>query len=135
MVNDDQRNRPESLLDRLLELYFLRENAERGGKFERSTALQEEIDRIEMERQAMRQAATTGAPRKPAHRRALEAAQRRHVRDKGVIDHLAREVFKPKPEPSEKSQEQSSTTEAGLSVEEQVRKEWSPKKNGGLPVF
>jgi hypothetical protein len=27
-----------------------------------------------------------------------------------------------------------STTEEGLSIEEQVRKEWDPKK-GGLPVF
>lgn len=29
---------------------------------------------------------------------------------------------------------QSPTTETGLPVEEQVRKEWDPKKNGGLPV-
>jgi hypothetical protein len=29
---------------------------------------------------------------------------------------------------------QKPTTETGLSVEEQVRKEWDPKKDGGLPV-
>jgi hypothetical protein len=29
---------------------------------------------------------------------------------------------------------QSPTTESGLSVEEQVRKEWDPKKQGGLPT-
>ena len=29
---------------------------------------------------------------------------------------------------------QSPTTETGLPVEEQIRKEWDPKKDGGLPV-
>jgi hypothetical protein len=29
---------------------------------------------------------------------------------------------------------QKPTTETGLSVEEQVRKEWDPKKDGGLPI-
>jgi hypothetical protein len=29
---------------------------------------------------------------------------------------------------------QSPTTETGLPVEEQVRKEWDPKKDGGLPI-
>lgn len=29
---------------------------------------------------------------------------------------------------------QSPITETGLPVEEQVRKEWDPKKDGGLPV-
>jgi hypothetical protein len=29
---------------------------------------------------------------------------------------------------------QSPTTKTGLPVEEQVRKEWDPKKNGGLPT-
>jgi hypothetical protein len=28
----------------------------------------------------------------------------------------------------------SPTTETGLPVEEQVRKEWDPKKDGGLPI-
>ena len=29
---------------------------------------------------------------------------------------------------------QSPTTETGLPVEEQIRKEWDPKKDGGLPI-
>jgi hypothetical protein len=29
---------------------------------------------------------------------------------------------------------QQPTTETGLSVEEQVRKEWDPTKDGGLPI-
>lgn len=29
---------------------------------------------------------------------------------------------------------QSPTTETGLPVEQQIRKEWDPKKNGGLPT-
>ena len=29
---------------------------------------------------------------------------------------------------------QSPVTETGLPVEEQVRKEWDPKKKGGLPI-
>ena len=29
---------------------------------------------------------------------------------------------------------QSPTTDSGLSVEEQIRKEWDPKKKGGLPT-
>jgi hypothetical protein len=63
------------------------------------------------------------------------ATRRRHVRDKSGIDHLARELFEPKPEPAnEKPSNPSGTTETGLSVEEQIRKEWNPKK-GGLPTF
>ena len=63
------------------------------------------------------------------------ATSRRHIRDKSVIDHLARELFQPKHEPaSEKTSNPSGTTETGLSVEDQVRKEWDPKK-GGLPTF
>jgi hypothetical protein len=61
-----------------------------------------------------------------------DRTKRRHVRDKAVIDHLAEKVFEtpasPDPEP------QSATTDAGLPVEEQVRKKWDPKK-GGLPTF
>ena len=65
-----------------------------------------------------------------------DATRRRHVRDKSVIDHLARELYQPKPEPSNEKTTgpTSGTTETGLSVEEQVRREWDPKK-GGLPTF
>jgi hypothetical protein len=62
--------------------------------------------------------------------------QRRHVREKSVIDHVARKLFEPKPEPAAENgaDSPSPTTDTGLSVEEQVRKEWDPSK-GGLPTF
>jgi len=62
--------------------------------------------------------------------------RRRHVREKSVIDHLARELFEPKPEaaPTDGTAPPGPVTETGLSVEEQVRKEWDPSK-GGLPIF
>jgi hypothetical protein len=56
----------------------------------------------------------------------------RHKREKATIDHLVDKVFDPKG--AEKHQ-QPPTTDSGASVEEQVRKEWDPKKGGGLPVF
>lgn len=52
--------------------------------------------------------------------------------EKETIDHLVEHVFDP--EGAEK-QLQQPTTDSGASVEEQVRKEWDPKKQGGLPVF
>jgi hypothetical protein len=52
-------------------------------------------------------------------------------RDKATIDHLVQEVYEDKPE---QGGVQSPTTNTGLPVEEQVRKEWDPKK-GGLPTF
>jgi hypothetical protein len=64
---------------------------------------------------------------------APERTQRRHVRDKATIDHLVRDVYKPKA-PDGKHIGRSSTTSTGLPVEDQVRKEWDPRK-GGLPVF
>ena len=62
--------------------------------------------------------------------------RRRHVREKSVIDHLARKLFEPKPEaaPADGAAAPSPITDTGLSVEEQVRKEWDPSK-GGLPIF
>ena len=64
-----------------------------------------------------------------------DATRRRHVREKSVIDHVARELFKLPPEPAaEKAEHPKSTTDTGLPVEEQVRKEWDPSK-GGLPTF
>ena len=78
--------------------------------------------------------AITATPPKREHRNPSATAQRRHLRDESIIDHLAREMFQPQPESPENAQKQSGTTETGLSVEEQVQKEWSPR-NGGLPVF
>ena len=66
----------------------------------------------------------------------LATTRQRHIRDKSVIDHLARKLFERKPEPAAENGagHPSSTTDTGLSVEEQVRKEWNPGK-GGLPTF
>ena len=60
-------------------------------------------------------------------------AQRRHVREKATIDHLVRDVYELKA-PDETHAEHSPTTSTGLPVEDQVRKEWDPRK-GGLPTF
>src|SRR5215813_7512944 len=65
--------------------------------------------------------------------KAPERPQRRHVREKATIDHLVQDVYKPKPA-DEKHPEHGPTTSSGLPVEDQVRKEWDPRK-GGLPVF
>jgi hypothetical protein len=62
-----------------------------------------------------------------------ERTQRRHVREKATIDHLVKDVYKPKPI-ERKRREHSPTTPSGLPVEDQVRKGWDPRK-GGLPVF
>jgi hypothetical protein len=59
--------------------------------------------------------------------------QRRHLRDKAVIDHLVKEI----PENGSRDEGHtvhSPTTADGAPVEEQIRKEWDPGK-GGLPTF
>jgi len=65
--------------------------------------------------------------------KAPSRTQRRHVREKATIDHLVRDVYEPKA-PDETHAEHSPTTCTGLPVEDQVRKEWDPRK-GGLPTF
>jgi hypothetical protein len=60
-----------------------------------------------------------------------KASSRRHRREKATIDHLVEEVYE---ENRPEGETQSPTTDTGLPVEEQVRKEWDPKK-GGLPTF
>jgi hypothetical protein len=62
-----------------------------------------------------------------------ERVRRQHVRDKPIIDHLVRDVPRPKA-PAEKPSDRSATTPSGAPVEDQVRKEWDPRK-GGLPIF
>jgi hypothetical protein len=66
----------------------------------------------------------------------LENTHRRHVREKSIIDHVTRELFEPRPEPAAEKGENrpGPTTDTGLPVEDQVRKEWDPSK-GGLPTF
>ena len=56
---------------------------------------------------------------------------RRYVREKATIDHLVKECYEAK---APERRVHNSRTESGQSVEEQVRKEWSPSK-GGLPIF
>jgi hypothetical protein len=64
---------------------------------------------------------------------APERMQKRHVREKATIDHLVQDVYRPK-RADEKRSGHSPTTSSGLPVEDQVRKEWDPRK-GGLPTF
>ena len=59
--------------------------------------------------------------------------QRRHMREKATIDHLVRNVYESKTTDEEHTG-CSPTTSTGLPVEDQVRKEWDPRK-GGLPTF
>ena len=54
--------------------------------------------------------------------------------DKSIIDHVAKELFRPEGAP-ERSEVRRSRTRASKPVEEQVRKEWDPNKKGGLPTF
>ena len=65
--------------------------------------------------------------------KAPERTRRRHVREKATIDHLVQDVYKRNPA-DKKYRGHSSTTSSGLPVEDQVRKEWDPRK-GGLPIF
>jgi hypothetical protein len=57
--------------------------------------------------------------------------RRRHVREKATIDHLVRAVFL---KAEETGTMHSPMTASGLSVEEQVRKQWHPGL-GGLALF
>ena len=57
--------------------------------------------------------------------------RRRHRREKATIDHLVDRVLDPE---STDNEQKPSTTESGTPIEEQVRKEWDPRK-GGLPTF
>lgn len=65
--------------------------------------------------------------------KSLDRTAKRHIREKAVIDHLVKEQRKPKPA-DENPVTQSPNTSSGLPIEEQVHKEWDPRK-GGLPVF
>jgi hypothetical protein len=54
--------------------------------------------------------------------------------DKSIIDHVADKLIDPQ-ETTEQPVVHDSTTRAGKPVEEVVRKQWDPKKKGGLPTF
>ena len=66
--------------------------------------------------------------------RPRDRMERRHVREKAVIDHLADKVYDPTATADDEHVVQNPTTSTGLPVEEQVRKKWNPRK-GGLPTF
>jgi hypothetical protein len=54
-----------------------------------------------------------------------------HIREKATIDHLVKEAY----EVSEpKRRVHSATTETGLSIADQVCKQWD-SRNGGLPIL
>ena len=55
----------------------------------------------------------------------------RHRREKATIDHLVDRAFDPE---STDTAHKPSTSEGGTPIEEQVRKEWDPRK-GSLPTF
>jgi hypothetical protein len=57
--------------------------------------------------------------------------RRRHVREKATIDHLVRAVYL---KGEERGTTHPAVTASGLSVEEQVRKQWHPGL-GGLALF
>jgi hypothetical protein len=63
-----------------------------------------------------------------------DRTERRHVREKAVIDHLAEKVYDPTARADDGHTVQDSKTSTGLSVEGQIRKKWNPRK-GGLPTF
>ena len=65
--------------------------------------------------------------------KAADRAARRHVREKTTIDRLVKSLRRPVAPASGEAKE-SPTTSTGLSVEDQIRKEWGPE-NGGLPTF
>ena len=62
-----------------------------------------------------------------------DRTMKRHIREKAVIDNVAKDVHEPKPA-DDGPAVHSPTTSTGLPVEEQVRKEWDPSK-GGLPIL
>ncbi len=59
----------------------------------------------------------------------LTQLERRHIREEATIDHLVRAVFE-----KTKGTVHAPFTLSGLSVEEQIRKEWHPGM-GGLALF
>jgi hypothetical protein len=65
--------------------------------------------------------------------KSLDRMKKRHIREKAVIDHLVKDGHDPKPADDEPTVH-SPNTSTGLPVEEQVRKEWNPRK-GGLPIL
>ena len=61
----------------------------------------------------------------------VKRAVRRHIREKAIVRDAAKDVA---PAPPSEATAHKPRTDDGLSVQDQVRKTWNPKK-GGLPTF
>jgi hypothetical protein len=55
--------------------------------------------------------------------------------DRAVIDRVAEGLVDPGTGDLDERAVHSPTSAAGEPIEQQVRKEWDPKKKGGLPTF
>jgi hypothetical protein len=55
--------------------------------------------------------------------------------DRAVIDRVARGLTDPGMGDLDERAAHSPTSPGGEPIEQQVRKEWDPKKKGGLPTF
>jgi hypothetical protein len=136
MYLEKENDRLLTIYDSLLQLYVLRDEARRSQNWHQEATLKRDIEAVEVQWQALR-AKRKGGFNWQEMRMSTDrdATRRRHVREQSIIDHVARDLFKPPPEPAaEKSDKPKSTTDTGLPVEEQVRKEWDGS-NGGLPTF
>ena len=124
------------LYDVLLNLYTLREQAQRRGDWDHINLINKEIDRAEAQRRTIRGWESRGVLEGAIQMTKITNRERPQTRDDSIIDHVARELFDPKAAAPAKKEErrQSPTTSTGLPVEEQIRKEWDPRK-GGLPTF
>jgi hypothetical protein len=71
---------------------------------------------------------------RPGVEKPRDRMERRHVREKAVIDHLAEKVYDPAATGGDGSATQDPKTSTGLPVEGQIRKTWNPRE-GGLPTF
>jgi hypothetical protein len=136
MLTAKERDLLTKVYDTLMALYTLKERAHQAENWRLITRLEQVIDRLEAERVRLRSLDSVGtADGVTMKQSSPETQRRRHVREKATIDHLVNDLYTPKPPPAaEKRTVPGSTTSTGLSVEEQVRKEWDPRK-GGLPIF
>ena len=57
------------------------------------------------------------------------------IGDKAVIDQVAKDLVDPGAGDIDERAVHSPTTEDGKPIEDQVQKQWDPKKKGGLPTF
>src|SRR3954465_12148935 len=85
-----------SVQDRLLELYVLREQANKHGHREHLYWIEADIAQVEAQREEIRQweMPRLHSPGDTLMAKGLANMQRRHIREKSVIDHAARELFK-----------------------------------------